>query len=45
MSDIETAAMQTAFELHFDASWDDPSLRNERLCWIAAWKASRQTKL
>jgi len=41
MTEADTAAMQTAFERHFDTTWDDPSMRNERLCWIAAWKASR----
>jgi len=41
MNDLELATMQTAFELHFDCDWNDPALRNERLAWIAAWKAAR----
>lgn len=41
MTEAETAAMQGAFERHFDTDWNDPAMRNERLCWIAAWKASR----
>lgn len=43
MSEADTIAMQTAFERHYDTNWDDPSLRNERLCWIASWKAARAT--
>ena len=41
MTQAETAAMQLAFERHYDTHWDEASLRNERLGWIACWKAAR----
>lgn len=30
-------ALIDAFERHYDTSWNDPALRNERLAWRAAW--------
>jgi len=30
-------ALIAAFERHYDADWNTPSLRNERLAWRAAW--------
>ena len=29
-----------AFERQYDTTWADPALRNERLSWIACWKAA-----
>ena len=37
MQDIIPDALIAAFERHYDCSWDDPALRNERLAWRAAW--------
>lgn len=35
-----TARMEHAFERHYDTRWHDPTMRNERLAWIAAWRAA-----
>lgn len=35
-----TARMEDAFERHYDWSWGDPVMRNERLAWIACWRAA-----
>lgn len=37
MQDNIPDALVTAFERHYDCSWNDPALRNERLAWRAAW--------
>ena len=37
MQDNIPDTLIAAFERHYDCSWNDPALRNERLAWRAAW--------
>lgn len=37
---LDMARMEDAFERHYDTRWHDPTMRNERLAWIAAWRAA-----
>lgn len=39
-AELDMARMEDAFERHYDTSWHDPTMRNERLAWIAAWRAA-----
>ena len=33
-------SMIDAFERHYAIEWSDSELRNERMAWIAAWRAA-----
>lgn len=37
---IAAARMEDAFERHYDTAWGDPTMRNERMAWIACWRAA-----
>lgn len=39
-AELDAARMEDAFERHYDTRWSDPTMRNERLAWIAAWRAA-----
>ena len=42
MQDNIPDALSAAFERHYDFPWNEPSLRNERLAWRAAWASAME---
>ena len=39
-AELDAARMEDAFERHYDCHWGDPTMRSERLAWLAAWRAA-----